>query len=330
MDKQTFYSELSDRLDMLGVGRNYIERHLKQFDSYFDGKNDEEISHEIERLGDLDRVAARIKRMTDKLMEQEQTLSPDSPAVSDREVPLNTTDESMAEPLEVELPPEQTQDSSEKPVTESINSVSEPVLDDDDVISFTPINREDVFTLEPDGVVSVPDEEITEQETRYHGRRRGDLAISDPGRIVKTIPDEETVRKNTKKFWLLFALAFPIILAVVTATAATFALVFFAIAVLIIAFVAALVAVTAAGTLISVFGLIFGVAQMMSSLPIGLYECGLSIIIGASAMFVGILLYNIAVRLLPYSAKWLLALLKLIFRKYKELFVYLKKECIGL
>jgi len=162
------------------------------------------------------------------------------------------------------------------------------------------------------------------------GHKRGREADVDPDHMVRSDLDEELVRKNTKKFWLLFAVTSPITLVVLGATAAAFALLFFLIAVLIIAFVAGLVAVTAAGTLISVLGLIFGVVQAITTLPIGLYECGLSIMIGASAMFVGIVLYNIAVRLLPYAAKWALLLVKLVIRKYKELFVYLKKECIGL
>jgi len=348
MDKQTFYSELTERLTKLCVDRYYIERHMKQFDSFFEGKREEEISQEIARLGDLDRVAARIKRMTDKLMEQEhvqehvqeqeetQAKTADEPTESaaDTTVSEIKTDhvaEAAPAPEQTNLPETSAEEATVTPADDGLSDV-EPLFDDEDIISFTPISGETGADVESEHSVisNQEDIEIRDDKPLYHGRKRGELAVSDPGRIVKSTLDEETVRKNTVKFWLLFVLTLPITLAVVAVTAAVFALIFFVIAVLIIAFVAALVAVTAAGTLISVFGLIFGVALMMSSLPIGLYECGLSIIVGATAMFVGILLYNIAVRLLPFIAKWLLVLFKLIFRKYKELFVYLKKECIGL
>jgi len=335
MDKQTFYSELTERLTKLGVGRHYIERHMKQFDSFFEGKSEEEISCEISRLGDLDRVAARIKRMTDKIVEQEQSRPSDEPSETEGEAPASETENNdvtgaESSPEQMDMVASSANESAIDASTVEEISEPEPMFDDEDIISFTPIDKEAEGDVEQAPMMMEPQDEIPDEKPRDHGRKRGELAVSDPGRIVKTTLDEETVRKNTVKFWLLFVLALPITLAILAVTVAVFAMIFFVIAVLIIAFVAALVAVTAVGTLVSVFGLIFGVAQMMSSLPIGLYECGLSIIIGSSAMFVGILLYNVAVRLLPFIAKWLLVLFKFIFRKYKELFVYLKKECIGL
>ena len=66
MDKQTFYTQLSEKLSALGVGEEYINRHLNQFDNYFSEKSDEEVSQEISKLGSIDRVAARIKRITEK------------------------------------------------------------------------------------------------------------------------------------------------------------------------------------------------------------------------------------------------------------------------
>mgnify|MGYP000688562030 FL=1 len=67
MDKQTFYAQLAGKLTELGVGEEYINRHLTQFDGYFSDKSDEEVSEEIAKLGSIDRVAARIKRITDKI-----------------------------------------------------------------------------------------------------------------------------------------------------------------------------------------------------------------------------------------------------------------------
>ena len=43
MDKQTFYAELTERLLNVGLSNEFIERHLTQFDSYFKGKNDDEV-----------------------------------------------------------------------------------------------------------------------------------------------------------------------------------------------------------------------------------------------------------------------------------------------
>lgn len=332
MDKQTFYDALSERLTTLGVAPHYIERHMKQFDNYFDGKNEEEIGREIERLGDLDRVAARIKRMTDKIIEQEQATSNEaSEEILNEEG--NDTPPDNAESIVKTYASNEAADSQTVPmVSDTDTTLAEAACLDEDVITFTPISREELFSVEKEEIASESEgqDRSPALSSSYVGRRRGERSLSDPGRIVKTTLDEQTVRKNTLKFWILFVVTLPITVAILTATAAIFAAIFFIIAVLIIVFVAALVAVTAAGTLVSVFGLIFGAAQMLSNLPIGLYECGLSIIFGASSIFIGILIYNIAVRLLPFIAKWLLVLMKFIFRKYKELYIFLKKECIGL
>ncbi len=327
MDKQTFYTELASRLDTLGVSREYIERHLKQFDSYFDGKNEEEIHGEIERLGDLDRVAARIKRMTDKIIDQEAEGSSDSKEeekteASDTVSEVEAATEAVAaEPPAAPISEEAVDAPASDAETENDSAENVP---DDDVITFTPVSRDAVYSEKAE---EAPAEE--DAVPVYEGRKRGEAAISDGEEKDEPFNDTE-LKKRAVIFWLVFALTLPFTLSICAVTAAAFAIVFFVIAILIIALVALLVGITAAATLVSVFGIIFGVAQMLTSLPIGLYECGLAVVFGSLSMFVGILIYNVAVRLLPFAAKWLLVFLKFVFRKFKQLFIYVKKECIGL
>lgn len=320
MDKQTFYAELSERLKQLEVGRDYIERHIKQFDAYFAGKTDDEIVAEIAKLGDLDRVASRIKRMTDKMISNEAKAMAES-------------QETVASENQTELPQDDVTNASHPNCDENVeDKPSDTNASDDDVITFKnkePKKRarikDEAINLKGDmgEALSIPES---------HGTRRGSglVAENTDEEIVPVSLDEQTIQKNRQKFWLIFAATLPITVAVLMATALAFAFTFFLIAVMIIIAVAALVAITAVGTLVSVLGMIFGVAQMLSSLPVGLYECGIAIMAGSVALFSGILVYNFAVRLMPFAAKWLLALGRYVIRKYKELFVYLKKECIGL
>jgi len=44
------------------------------------------------------------------------------------------------------------------------------------------------------------------------------------------------------------------------------------------------------------------------------------------ALLVGILLYNFAIRLLPFTIKKVYKLFKFVIKKLKELFFYLRKE----
>lgn len=316
MDKQTFYAELSERLLNVGLSREYIERHIAQFESYFSGKSDSEVSAEISKLGDLNKVAARIKRMTEKSINEAK--------IENEAKTHNNVNTENA-------------DNNEKKIDEQQSS------DNDEII-----NREEDELITESGDIKLTDDDVTVFEKHEqssddtdigadfandgsHGTKRGIAVFDDkPSSVTVSALDQETIDKNRKKFWIIFAATSPVTAALLAATAAAFALAFFLIAVIILIAVGALVFITAAGTVVSVFGIIFGASQMLNSVPIGLYECGVSVIIAAIAMFVGILVYNFAVRLMPYAAKWLLVFMRYVARKYRELYVYLKKECIGL
>ena len=308
MNKQTFYKELTDRLTALELGPEYIQRHINQFEGYFGGKTDEQVEAEIAKLGDLDRVAARIKRMTDKVIAEAQAEQGTKEKAKVNDI-ANRSEEELGD-----APAENPAETSNKKEDsdEGVNVVSEEKI-------------RTQFDTEEDNVKSFDPES--------HGTKRGSRGVikADPSTTVKNAPiDPAIIDKNRKKFWIIFAATSPITLVVLLATAAAFAFAFFAIAMLILLATGAVVAITAGGSAITLFGLIFGVSQMITSVPIGLYECGIAINIGAISLFAGILVYNFAVRLMPYAAKWLLVFMKYVFRKYRELFVYLKKECIGL
>ena len=305
MDKQTFYAELSERLLNVGLSHEYIERHLAQFDGYFKGKSDAEIEVEIEKLGNLDKVAARIKRMTEK-------------AISDAKEELESKEtEVAAEPVIINRDDDEIETDSS-----TDDSLAEPDFDaDDDVV---------VFEGTGDNEAQV-DESISDNAGESHGTKRGHLVPAEEDTSITSAPiDSEIIEKNRRKFWIIFAATLPITLAILAGTAVCFGLMFFALAIVVLMSIGALIFVTAAGTLVSVFGLIFGVSQMISSVPIGLYECGVSIMIGAFALAIGILVYNFAVRFMPIVAKWLLKFVRYVIRKYRELYIHLKKECIGL
>ncbi len=313
MNKQTFYEQLSDKLSEIGVGDEYISRHLKQFDGYFAGKSDEEIGNEIEKLGSIDRVASRIKRMTDKLIADEQHDGGQSTNTgAGAAVHINDEEEKAEVHNEQAVKPEAPEPVKPAP------SASQPMQNEKP--EACPVNTElsEASSISDDGISHIWEDE-------------SDACVmpssSDGGQTSSL--NKDMLERNTKKFRIIFAVTLPITLAVVFAVAFLFAAAFFAIASLIIFAVALLVALTAVGTVASIFGVIFGVVQMISNVPIGLYECGIGIIIGSLFMFIGILVYNFAVRLMPFAAKKLLIFAKYVVKKAKELYIYLKKECIG-
>jgi len=136
--------------------------------------------------------------------------------------------------------------------------------------------------------------------------------------------------KGVTTFWLIFLLTLPITIALVLTVAALFACGFISIIVAIIGLLLAMIAVVAAGSAVSLVGIIYGITQLFSFVAAGLYEIGLGVIVAGIVLFSAIILYNTAIRLLPWVMKWLTVLFFFVFRKIRELFYIARKECYKL
>lgn len=146
------------------------------------------------------------------------------------------------------------------------------------------------------------------------------------------LPDyeEEEPAPNSTMFWVLFAVSLPVTLPLALAGLAVFLAVWAAMIAMILAAVGALVVLTAGGSALSLVGIIYGVIQLFSVVPVGLYEIGMGIIIAGIIMFVGILIYNVAVRLLPFLMRMVWRLFCFVLKKLRVLFNFLRRECAKL
>lgn len=142
------------------------------------------------------------------------------------------------------------------------------------------------------------------------------------------LPDyvEEEKVQGTKMFWGLFALSLPVTLPLALVVLGVFGVMWGATAAVMVGAVAALIATVCLGCVLSLVGIIYGIVQMGTAVPIGLYEIGIGVIIAGITMCVGILIYNFAVRLVPVLFKLVWKLFKYALKRLKELFNYLKKE----
>jgi hypothetical protein len=131
-------------------------------------------------------------------------------------------------------------------------------------------------------------------------------------------------------FWVLFAVSLPVTVPLALAGLAVFLAVWAAMIALILAAVGALVLLTAGGSALSLVGIIYGVIQLFSVVPVGLYEIGMGVIIAGGIMFVGILIYNVAVRLLPFLMRMVWRLFCFVLKKLRVLFNFLRRECAKL
>ena len=96
----------------------------------------------------------------------------------------------------------------------------------------------------------------------------------------------------------------------------------------ILAVVAVVIVVSGAGAFISIASLLYGATQVISEPRyVGIYEIGFGLLVGGIAMFVGIILYNIALRLVPFIYAQLIRLLSFTGRKIREIFKKSVKGC---
>ena len=143
-------------------------------------------------------------------------------------------------------------------------------------------------------------------------------------------PTEETTTRGMILFWVGLFLTFPLTIGLAAALFGTFAALFVGIGVLIVALIAVLIGVAACGAGVSLVGIIFGVTQLFSFVAAGIYEIGLGIMVAGIALFASILIYNIAIRLLPWIISLLGNLLGWICGKCKSLFFVVRRECYKL
>lgn len=170
-------------------------------------------------------------------------------------------------------------------------------------------------------------------DSRYFtstGKKTGDRNQSSSRADNPENDDSYYVEKahGSPLFWILFIGTLPFTAIIYAALFIIYGALFAAIAALIVGLIAVLIADIAAGTAVSLVGIIYGITQLFNpaTRAVGLYELGLGLLIGGGAMFAGIIIYNIAIRLLPFILKKWTYLLRLILGKLKDLYYALKRR----
>lgn len=133
--------------------------------------------------------------------------------------------------------------------------------------------------------------------------------------------------ESERRFWVIFFCCMPIIFVLLGAIISVFAILFFGLIALILLLVAALAAAVAVGTAVALIGISYGVVQFFSQgglTAVALYEAGMGILAAGITMLVGVLIYNAAIRLVPFVMKKLRVLMKFVFKKLGVLAEHLK------
>ncbi len=199
-----------------------------------------------------------------------------------------------------------------------------------------------VLTVEDTGSVSaVPEEENAE-------KKQGGVAVAEATRVDipaanpadtgqdQPLPEDfpfdenlfEEYIPNTGMFWGLLAASFPVWVPALVLVACLYGAAYIALGVAVAAFIAALVGVIIVGTGFSLIGLIYGITQLSVSKPVALYEMGLGLAVAGVALVLGVLLYNGAVRFMPWVIRRMNVFFHFSLRQFRKLVRRFKKACV--
>ncbi len=211
---------------------------------------------------------------------------------------------------------------------QSTSGASEPVarpqperMPQTDEVSAEPVYAEE--PARPAVPASKPSRQPAVPETPVRYAQNSDDFFHKPA-------GEDKTAKGVAVFWAVFILTLPLTLAVMAAVLAVFGAVFLGIILTIIGLVLGMIAVVAAGSGVALVGIIYGITQLFSFMAAGLYEIGLGVMIGGGVLLVGIILYNLAIRFLPWVMKWLTVFFVFVFGRFRNLFYLARRECYKL
>ncbi len=138
------------------------------------------------------------------------------------------------------------------------------------------------------------------------------------------------VEDNTPSllFTILTFLSFPLILFAAFVVITALCSIYFALAALVIAIVAAIIMIVCGGGLVSIVALIYGATQVMQ-VPryVGIHEIGFALIVIGATLLSSVLLYNVAIRLIPWVLEKAAVIFKLIVVRLRRLSEKAKKGC---
>lgn len=306
MNRQSFLDALGSELARLGADDASIAAQKEKMDSYLRSKNMEEVDVDPRRMaeGIMQKIA------TDRKQVAEST-----PAAANVKPEKPEETKQTSDPLSA---------LGSKPRHTAVHINDEP----DEAKSAAPHRLSATAKAKSDEKQTAHrDAPHTATEKRPVKKEAENLPdpVTDPGYYDSAKPKTAADQGNKTLSRVLFCAAVPLGAVLCVAAIAVFLGLIFLLAAAAIGFVAALIAIVGVGCSVALIGIIYGAYKIVTGVvPVGLYEIGLGITIGSVASLIGILMYNIAIRLVPFLMKKLAELVGFGLRKARDGFVALK------
>ena len=251
----------------------------------------------------------------------------DSPVPAEEQTEVNNEEEkekpeALAIPIVIESEPEvQDEPAEEVAENEEAPAASEPMPAEIVTEQTAEVQESKNEEPQPEAVQEVPADDLIADEENED--------------IQKYIPYNQKVKmkkiENSKKggnewlYVLILVVTIPIAVALILTAFVLYLGFWVALALAMIACIAVLVVFVAVFALISIVGIVYGVVELITgNMPVGLFEIGLGVMVGAAVMFIGILVYNFAVRFIPFIMKLLARLFRAGFRAIRNGYQVLK------
>ena len=129
-------------------------------------------------------------------------------------------------------------------------------------------------------------------------------------------------------FWGLCATSAILWIPVLAAVALLYGLVYAVLGISIGVLIAVLVSVIVFGAGCSLVGIIYGFTQLTIAAPIAWYEIGLALVVAGVSLALGVLLYNGAVRFMPWVIRRMNVFSRFSLRQLRRWIIKLKKLCL--
>ncbi len=242
----------------------------------------------------------------------EEAHEPEEESAAPIPIVLESSSEAEEDPLTVSEP-----ETSEESAPEVIEDPAEPAEPTEETITESATDNPNAPDPEPQHRVApadISEEDADIEEFIPYGKKSK----------MKKI-DKQQKSDNAWLYVMLLVITLPIAVALILIAFTLYLGFWVVLALAMIACIAVLIVFVTVFSIVSIVGIVYGVVQLITGLvPVGLFEIGLGIIIGAAVMFIGILVYNFAVRFIPFGMKLLAKLFRAGFRGIKNGYQLLK------
>ena len=299
MTNQEFVNAVRERLISLGLPVDFVDDQC--------GKLLTKINELPEESAQKYTQEQNIETFAEKIAKKHQNTSSDTQADTNETATENESDSTKT----VEMPKQSNTPSAKKKSSQKSQPSEAPSVE---------VNTTPVITNTSEMVVV-----FNTEDNKKKKKNNSLISLSFGNGITSDNPHPDLL------FVCMLVMLAPVGILLLGAYFVSFLAIFVALAASIIVMIAAIIGIVAVGSLLSISSLLYGATQIISEPRfVGIHEIGFGLLVAGITILASVILYNIAIRLVPFIYAKLITFIGFSGRKLKEIFVKAKKGCENL